>query len=214
MIFSSIRVIGSVIYRTRERLNKNTQFLENVKKCQFWPTILTDDKINIWHYPGTQNEISNIFLQLSKSPKSGKLKFPSVFNIQSTRQQRGGTDYLSDIDYSLIFIAPVNSEWVTQEREIEAFDYILRPIYNEFINQVQKCGYFEIPYGIPKHDYYEIFTTGDSSGHLVKKYGDNFDAIELDNLKLKLRDLCEEDFIQIEEENNKLTEDIYKILKK
>ncbi|MCL1942623.1 MAG: hypothetical protein FWF54_03615 [Candidatus Azobacteroides sp.] len=204
--FSANRVMGSVIYRTRESLNKNIQFLDNIKRCYFYPTVVTGGKINLWHYPGTQNEISDIFLKLAEKPTGRKLKFPSVFNMQAIHQQRGGADYLSNINYSLIFTAPVVSHWTTPEREKEAFDFILRPIYNEFMNQVQRCGYFDLPYGIPFHDYYEVFTTGESTGHLIKRYGDNFDAIELWNLKLKLRLLCEKDFLEIENESKKVTE--------
>lgn len=202
MIISPNKIIGSLTYRTRESLRKNNSFLKGLDKYQFRAELFNNELFNLWHIPGTFNEISNVFLELGKSEKFN-LKYPAIFNINPIRQIKNGQTNTSY--FNLILVAPVLSEWLTQQREEEVFTPLLRPIYDEFIKQVIKSGYF-IDFGIPQHEYYEVFTTGNTGGVLLEKYGDHVDAIELHNLTLKLKNICGRDYDKIEYENNLVTE--------
>ena len=208
MIVSVNDIVGSLVYRTRTALNKNSAFLDGVRVYEFSPTVMNDNKLSLWHYPGTQSEISGMFLSLKEVPQ---FKFPSVFNFQSIKQERGES---ITVFLNLAIVAPVISEWDTQTRDGKVFKLVLRHIYEEFINQVGSSGYFNIPMHGINHTYHEVFTTGKSYTSIIEiNYGDYFDAIEMANLRLQLRnDLCPSDVKMIEEENAKVAEGINNLI--
>ncbi len=200
-MISPNKIIGSLVYRTREALRGNNSFLTALQGYRFYPDCFTDGKFNLWHYPGTHSEISNAFLNIPKT----SWKFPSVLNFHPVRQKKGGQD--SYIWFNLAIVGLTSSEWLTQTREEQVFELLLRPIYMEFMRQLETSGYFEIDYGVPPHDYYEVFTTGKNQGVLFDAYGDYIDGIELHNLYLKLRDCYTEVMLRgIEKENDLVTE--------
>lgn len=207
-MISANNIIGSLVYRTREALNKNERFLKALQGYAFVDNCVVGNRLNLWHYPGTMNEISDILLNLSKHRNGYLLKFPSVLNFQNIKQERGGETILH---YNLAIVAPVLSEWLTEERESQTFDLLLRPIYDEFLHQITISGYFNLDYGTPPHTCYEVFTTGDSTGVMLERYGDNIDAIELHDLRLELKpSLCHRD--NINRESKLVLKGIEKIL--
>lgn len=207
------KIIGALVYRTRENLNKNASFLEKASLYKFITDSMNDGKISLWHYPGTPDEISGILNFMDKNPNGNKLKFPSIFNYNTIKQTKSGQKVI--INYNLAIVGRVLNNWTTEQRDTQLFDRLLRPIYEEFIRQVKGCGWFITELPLPTHSYYEVFTTGGNQGVLLERYGDYVDAIELHNLSLTLRpNLCEKDLIKIEEENKKVTEGFELILKK
>lgn len=195
-MISANNIIGSLVYRTREALNKNNRFMKALSDYAFVDNCVVGGKLHLWHYPGTMNEISDILLNLNKHRNGHLLKFPSVLNFQNIKQERGSETV---IHYNLAIVAPVLSEWFTEDRESQAFDLLLRPIYDEFLHQIKISGYFNLDYGTPQHTCYEVFTTGDSTGVMLERYGDNMDAIELHDLRLELKpSLCNSDNIKRE----------------
>lgn len=213
MTISANKIIGALIYRTRKSLNENAVFLKNLSSYYFAPNCIIDGKFNLWHYPGTPNEISNSLLSIGKATNGKLLKFPSFFNFQTIKQ----TKYKQTvtINYNLAIVGSVLNDWRTQTREDQVFDKLLRPIYDEFIKQIVSCGWFNIDLPIPSHTYYEVFTTGNNQGVLLDRYGGYVDAIELHNLSLNLKwNLCGDIIQKIEEENKLVTENFQQILKK
>lgn len=209
MTISVNELIGAMVYRTMRELNKNPNFMSGLRKYEYFQNLLDDcGCFHLWNYPGTQAEISAIFLKLSEfGLKGAKHKFPSVFNFQSVRQEKGGTDNLTDIYLNLAFVSPVNPHWRTSQREEQVFKHALRPIYEEFFRQIRKSGYFQTPIGEIPHTYHEVFTTGKSISSVIQvNYGDYMDAIEVTNLRLRAKKLCEKDLLGIAEENKKVTE--------
>lgn len=200
-----------LVYRTREALNANPSFLENLKQYVYYQNCYVNDKFLFWHYPGTDNEISNVLLEIGKNKNGARLKFPAILNYQSIRQQRDGLD--ATIYYNLAIAGSIRSDWTTEQREVQVFDKLLRPIYAEFMRQISRCGYFKIGYGYPPHTYYEVFTTGKNATDLAIRYGDHIDAIELHNLELTVKyNLCYKDAEKIESDNSNVTKDINEIL--
>lgn len=200
-MISPIKVIGSLVYRTRESLRKDKKFLSGLKGYTYANSLISDN-INLWYYPGTHQEIKNVLLTLDKHKEGKKSKFPGLFNFMAVKQTIAGLN--RSMVFNLAFVAPVNSEWTTEQREAEVFERVLRPIYQEFINQVIKSGYFKIGYGTPSHTYYEVYTTGNNGGELIKQYGDHIDAIELHNLQLILKDCYTPEIIEKIEKDNQL----------
>ena len=73
-------------------------------------------------------------------------------------------------------------------------------------------GYFLTDYGLPPHDYYEVFTTGGNAAQIKDLYGEHVDAIELHNLSLVLKPLCRRQLERIATENYRVTENIADLL--
>lgn len=130
-----------------------------------------DGKFGFWHFPGTQAEISAVLLKLGEAVNGSMLKFPAVLNFQSIRQQRKG-DAVT-LNYNLAIAGSVKSTWTTREREAELFERVLRPVYDEFMRQAALSGYFLTDYGLPPHDYYEVFTTGGNAAQIKDLYGEH-----------------------------------------
>ena len=188
MTVSPNTIIGSLVWRTREALNRNAAFLDALAGYYYAPNCLVDGKFGFWHFPGTQAEISAVLLKLGEAVNGSMLKFPAVLNFQSIRQQRKG-DAVT-LNYNLAIAGSVKSTWTTREREAELFERVLRPVYDEFMRQAALSGYFLTDYGLPPHDYYEVFTTGGNAAQIKDLYGEHVDAIELHNLSLVLKPLC------------------------
>lgn len=211
MIVSVNELIGSLIYRTMLALNKDEAFMNGIKEYYYYPTIVgKDGTFHLWHFPGTQQEIGETFKELGKDSLIGsKLKFPSLLNFQDIMQEYSGNG-LINVRFNLAFVAPVLSDWTTQERDKKAFKPILRPVYEEFKRQVKKSIYFQNPMGEIPHIYMEVFTTGKSiTNEINMYYGDYMDAIQLTNFTLKVKEnICTKNISQIEEESKKVTESI------
>jgi hypothetical protein len=204
-MISPNKIIGSLVYRTREALNNNQKFLDGIASFEFANLIATGGKVHLWHYPGTYEEISEMFLS-ANDLESCKLKFPALFNYQSVREDVGIRDGLRRLHYNLVFIAPVNPVWTTQTREDKVWKLLLYPIYEEFFRQIKRSGHFQVPAGEIPHTLYRIPTTGASaSGAMVKRYSEYMDAFQISDLQLSvaIRN-CERDLAKITEENNKV----------
>ena len=187
---SHIAVVGSLVYRTREALNANPAFLLGLAGYPFLDT-RQGCGIGFWHYPGTQGEISGILNAASEI--TSQWQYPSLMDLQPVRQRR--TAGHTALRLNLVFAAPVAGQWTTEERERLVFDPLLRPLYREFMRQVDRSGYF-IPDGYDDpypHEMYENFATGGDDGVIMERYGNYLSAIEVHNLELKLsNELCDD----------------------
>lgn len=203
-MISHIKIIGALLYATRESLRNNKQFLDGLNVYKYAPTLFKDDKFSLWHLPGTPEEISRNLVQMGQSVYGCKDKFPSVMNFQPIEQNYAGQEIM--FTYNLAFVSPTFSEWTTEEREHYLFEPVLRPIVNEFFKQIEKSMYFKLPYGFIPHKRYEVYTTGNKADEQIKgRYGDYMDAVELHSLNLTLRNnLCQKDFDKIEQENKQI----------
>lgn len=207
MIFSPNKVIGSLLYRTVVSLNENKLFLDRLlSSYKYAEDCFVGDKFMIWYYPGTHNEISEALIDLSKNPNTSRCKFPALFNFQSIRQDVGPN--FTTILYNIALCGVVDGEkWLTEDREAQVFDLLLRPIYAEFMKQVLNYPFFSNDYGMPRHTLVDRFTTGKDKQAMIDAYADYIDAIELQNLQIRVKsNLCRKDLALIEQENRKLIE--------
>lgn len=203
MRIAPTKIIGSIVYRTREALRGDSIFLSKLEEYNYHSNCFLNGLFSFWHFPGTGEEISRVVQKLGES-NLGCVKYPSLFNFHPIRQNIGKeTTYT----YNLAFVSLTNSEWLTEEREEQVFAPLLRPLYNEFFNQVKRSGYFKLGFGDIPHECYEVFTTGNNQDELIQgRYGDYIDAIEVHNLSLTLKKLCDKDIERIELENKLVTE--------
>ena len=52
MTVSPNTIIGSLVWRTREALNRNAAFLDALAGYYYAPNCLVDGKFGFWHFPG------------------------------------------------------------------------------------------------------------------------------------------------------------------
>jgi len=208
-------IIGSLVYRTNNALNSNQKFLDAAKKYYYHPSIMNDDRLHLWHFPGTNQEISHVFQALSKDSLMGsKLKFPAILNFQSVIQEHEVLPGVTMMRFNLAIIAPVLSEWTTQQREEQAYKLVLKPIEDEFIRQIDMFRHFQKPVG--RFPYISVYvpTTGSSLNSIMKmQYGDFVDAIELPNLSIKVLATCDSMSEIIINESIKVTDEIKNLIR-
>lgn len=221
MSINAVDIIGALTYRTAAALNTplrgnvDTEFQKNVGIYKFYKSLFNDkNKMHLWHYPGTQQEIQETWGKINKDQYASLKKFPAILNFQGIDQERGRYPGMTRLIYNLSIVAPVDSNWTTQQRNDTVFEVVLRPIYTEFIRQIKKCGWFQIGFnGIP-HNYKEVFTTGANfTGAIRMQYGDYIDAIQLTELKLDAKiEQCVRDSETINKESRQVTDALIDIL--
>lgn len=214
MTASANEIMGSLIFRTSEALNKNEQFMDAIKEYLYWPSIVNDGKFHLWHFPGTQQEISQVFTSLGKDSINGsKLKYPAVLSFQGIYEEHEHSPGITLKRYNLAIVAPVLSGWTTQEREAQVYKLVLRPIEEELIRQIESCEYFHNPIGHFPYVSAYIPTTGHALNSVMKvQYGDFLDAIEFPNFTLKaLNGICTAKSNKIIEESILVTDEIKNI---
>lgn len=186
-------IIGSLVYRTNSALNNNTVFLDNIQKYMYYNALVENSKLHLWHFPGTANEISQVFQTLSKDSLIGcKMKFPGLLNFQGVIQEHNAQPGVTVLRYNLAIVAPVLSEWTTQYREMQVYKLVLKPIEDEFINQIKKFRHIQIPMEGLRYASSYIPTTGRALNSIMKiQYGDFVDAIEFPNFTIKVLKTCD-----------------------
>lgn len=208
MMFSTNRLVGAAVYRTRKALNASKAFMKAVESYDFAPNCLYDNTFHMWHFPGTHAEISRVMHQMSKTVETNKMKFPCIMNFLPVKEdiinpsRSGG---LVQVRLNLAICAITSSGWLTQMRELKVFDPILRPVYSEFINQISRMPYIQHGHGIPQHSKVEIYTTGANAGQIFDRYDEHIDAIEIVNLQLTYNPaLCDKYFQQMADESEQV----------
>jgi hypothetical protein len=202
MIPSANKIIGSLVYRTREALRNDAKFLAALEGYQFASDCFVDGNFSLWHYPGTHDEITGALLKIEES----QWKFPSLLNFQEVKEDV--TAGKGDVyHYKLALAALTNSNWLTETRERYVFDLLLIPVYVEFMKQLNKSRYFNLSLqelnAMPNHIRYKVFTTGRSNEGIIDMYGDYADALEIHNLTLQTKNCFTNDELkQIEKEND------------
>lgn len=217
---NAVNLIGALTYRTSKALNvikkgeTESEILKNVKGYKYWENMFHKNEIHLWHYPGTQNEILETWGKIQKDQLSAIKRYPAILNYQNIRQERGRKPGMSRIFYQLAIVAPVDSQWTTQQRNDNVFQYVLRPIYDEFIRQIDRSGWFEVGFDGVHHSYTEVFTTGTSYNQVIRmQYGDYLDAIQLTDLRLDVKlNMCIRDAQTIEKESRQVTDALFDIL--
>jgi len=215
MIVTPNEIIGSLIYRTTQALNNNTRFIDDIKKYKFWPSLVNEDRLHLWHFPGTQQEVSQVFQTLGKDSMNGsKLKFPAILNFQGVVEEHKFTSGITLNRYNLAIVSPVLSDWTTQQREEQVYKLVLRPIEEELIRQIESCEYLSTPIGRFPYISSYIPTTGKALNSIMKiQYGDFMDAIEMPNFTLRVIDnVCASMSSKIIEESKKVTDEIKNLI--
>lgn len=202
-MISPNKLLGSLIYRTREKLRKDKKFIRNVLNSPYGKNCFPNDEFNIMYYPGTISEIKNILFDIDKGMAMRSHKYPAFFSYMSVEEN---FDVYRTLVYNISIVGLTDKDWLTEQREEYVFDPVLRPIYEEFKNQINShVAIVRYDNRIIPHRKYDVFTTGRVGEALVVEFPDWIDAIDLRNLTVRIP-LCDDRYYsQIVEEYNKLT---------
>lgn len=222
MIISPNKIVGSLVYRTKQALNHNREFMSRIARYPYQDNCFANGEFNVWHYVGTPNEISRLLLDVSEDPNGSLIKFPCILDFKPNTEDYVRIDGIQfvRVNFKLAIAASSNSRWITEQREEVVFDPLLRPVYKEFMRQIvlaKDIFHFDgiVTPGVnyPPHRKIEVYTTGDNQNVFVEWYGEVIDALEIHNLDLMVKtDLCARYRQEIEDQNSKVTESINQIL--
>jgi hypothetical protein len=131
----------------------------------------------------------NEFIALLEQINTQKDKFPLIFLNSPTIEFsfKGEQGYAT---IGQIVIATSSLHNLTSDiREIQSFKFILRPLYNLFIESLFAYGFLtqDVEIKAKEHFFYGKDDKSGTSGHLFCDY---VDAIEIKNLKIKLKQIC------------------------
>jgi hypothetical protein len=202
---SPVKLIGSLVYRTNEALNKNGRFMEQIRQYEFYDSITEDGRLHLWHYPGTVEEISHEFLTFDDVQKC-RLRFPAVFNYQGTRQRKGDKNGFTTVTFNLAFVTRTGSGWSTNRQDNRVYDLVLRDVCAEFMKQAKRhpCIFLSTPE--PPCELYDGFLNESETAKRVSElYYDYLCAIQAMNLQLPVRKMCERELTVMKEESDRVT---------
>lgn len=140
---------------------------------------------NIMVHRSTYNEFVEVLTQF----KDQKDRFPLIFLNSPTIdfQIKGDSGYAT---IGQMIVATSSLPNLTSDiRELQSFRAVLRPLYNLLIESLSVYGFIneETTINVKEHFFYGSSTTSGVSGNL---FGDYVDAIEIKNLKIKLKQIC------------------------
>lgn len=162
-------IMRGVVGRVSERSGHNVSFL-------FGDWNYIADQLTVW----------------SNSAATACFKFPLVCLYSPYSEEREKKDRELTVDLG-IFVNTLK-EYTNEQREATSFVQVLRPVYELFMEELNNDPYIFSSYtGFHKHTYTENYRYGrkgvdDGEG---KPFRDFIDAIEITNLSLTIKEICD-----------------------
>lgn len=136
-----------------------------------------------WDYIANQLVLWGTGTQASK-------KYPIICLRSPVNETREGRETRVNLDIAIIVNTLKN--YTNEQREVESFQKVLRPIYEDFMKRLNKHKNVESVYsGYHPHTYTENYRYGrlGLQGGDDKKFKDFVDAIEIGSLSLTIKNL-------------------------
>lgn len=128
--------------------------------------------------------------QMDADPSLRYQKYPMVYLVQDFREQRGRqAGVYAEVSLNIIIAHQTDATYKITDRYAKVFKPVLYPIYNELIQQLAKSiTTLQGSEDMIPHDKYDRSYWGTQSvgGNTRNKLNDFVDAIELQNLSLKI----------------------------
>lgn len=185
-MLSGNELIGSLVYRTQNKLRENHKFIAGLNDVIYTTDYFRNGEFCLMYYPGTVSEIKNGLMALDNSQKTRNFKYPACFNYLPRIEVLNWPWW--SITFNIAFAARTNKDWWTDQREKYVFDPVLRPIYHTFMEVIDSHPRIRSSAVIENHRKIEVFTTGEVSPSTLVSYPDWIDAIEIQSLTLKIKD--------------------------
>lgn len=147
----------------------------------------TKDSANITLLRCSYMEAEKTILNLTEAQSNA---FPIIFvDSLAVKFERVGDDIIANLGTVIIATNNYDGAESTEDvREIQTFEPKLRPIFDNLIKSLEDTGLLMDK----KYSYYEHFFFGNKTelGYTGQKFSTYIDAIEINNLKIKLLKTC------------------------
>lgn len=149
------------------------------------------NEYDIQYIHGHPEEVIETLKTLSLSNTTSDKKYPLIALFQDFEEVRGNLNYYSSINLNLIIAINTRKELKARERYEKNFNKYLLPIYFNFLKCLYNCGYFAIQ-NLNEIEHTKIDRLFWGRQPLMQNvtFSDYIDAIEIKNLKLKVKYLC------------------------
>ena len=146
--------------------------------------------LNFLH--GHPLEIVQVLQERLSSPDHKDLRFPLIAlfrDFKITKGKKTEADIYGDTSLNLIIAMQTVAAYRADQRETLVFKPILYPIYNELLKQIKLSGFYSVNYAGIEHDQTDRYYWGRSGlyGNTGNTFNDYLDAIEIENLRLKIK---------------------------
>jgi len=140
---------------------------------------------------GPSSEIVETLKDMSKSASQSAIKYPLIALLTDIPEVRGDPAFYAEINASMIIATITRQTYRAAERYSEILVPVLYPIYSEFLNQIILSRYFKVEdVSLIPHTKTDRLNWGHSQLFNDGQGGVDFiDAIELQNLNLKIKNL-------------------------
>lgn len=137
-------------------------------------------------------EVTESLQQMTATPSVSKTKFPLIALLTDFPERKGLDGVYSEVTLNIIIATLTDRNYKAHQRYVNTFKPTLYPVYNEFVNKLYHCHDFELvaPERV-EHVKYDRLYWGRTGlyGKEGNLFNDYIDAIEIDNLRLKLKNL-------------------------
>lgn len=138
---------------------------------------------------GNSQYIKDTLDLYSQSESELPLKFPLIALFCPINEKRDSRHYHSKSKVSLVIACSSTKDWTNEEREVNSFRNILRPIYERLLEVL--LGDMRFDWGIDdkvKHDYSENYSYGRYGAMTAtgQEVSDPIDAIDISSMEITI----------------------------
>ena len=126
------------------------------------------------------------------SKVTGVEKLPLIALFTPVKEKRGLVDIASEAKVSILIACSSRKEWNNEERKIISFENVLRPIYDAFMEALNRHPRIESNYdGSFPHVYSENYSYGKYGAYTAsgEAVSEPIDAINLSDLQITIKQL-------------------------
>jgi hypothetical protein len=143
--------------------------------------------LTCYYLYGHPVEVVNTLSEWSKHPAKKVEKFPLIILMQDFEERKGTAQGInSEVSLNIVIATNTLNSYKSVDRYTNTFKAILYPLYDEFIDRVKLSGYFKDE--LLQHVKIDRVYWGKSGlyGNTGNTFNDYIDAIEIQNLELKI----------------------------
>lgn len=139
---------------------------------------------------GDWDYIANVLQTMSTSATTMGMRYPIVCLRSPYTEVREGKT--RDVNLELLIAVNTLKEYTNEQREKTSFEEVLRPVYSLLMEEINGDKHVKSSYtGAVKHEYTENYRYGRKGveGADGKPFRDFIDAIEIQNLGLRIKEI-------------------------
>jgi hypothetical protein len=148
--------------------------------------VQTETGMAIHYEHGSRENIDTVLSTWTKTPDNSMVKYPLIGLIQPFTEKKSATLGIeSTVDFKIVIATWTDPLYTPDQRELNSFVPVLRPIYRQLIKSILHAGYFtNSPNEQLTPNVTELYMWGEKGGSV---FCDFIDAILIENLSLSIK---------------------------